>query len=445
MATEPIGKVAFDLYEVLGNSAGRRDVRAALASGAGVLNVVTHSDGIDALLGPGILCPIGNWPPARHNHKTPACVITGRCHRSGQSLEEVRTADFVISPALIRARVLLWQGCFGIRFQDSVVEPVWGLLPHFLANSSLGAVLTSWEVILPRPEISRLFIQFLFCGLSLGEALFATMEYPAAQAVGWRLCLFGDPSLKLPLIDFHDGITQNPTDERPAKPFGWKRSSAQWGFIRTYLTLALEHCSGEVANLAKDALAAAVDLEQRMSAQVPRTQTRDLDRQMRRALLKYFCRRGTVPAHDWMKLAENFSTQGTEHCDTCRQRTRTTVIRLGSGRWIRSLKMCPLCGIIEDKPRDWFSISIKVSDACAVLKGEFPRSHWTASLLVEPPLKERGFGVAWPRNPAGAPIRTFRLPRSIPPGPITLAFGIVWKNDFLICRCIFRNDRCVGI
>src|SRR5262249_46838683 len=54
-----LNSMIFDDREIYGGKATERDVLAALGKGAGVLTVVTHSDGIDAMILPTLsLCPL---------------------------------------------------------------------------------------------------------------------------------------------------------------------------------------------------------------------------------------------------------------------------------------------------------------------------------------------------------------------------------------------------
>ncbi len=62
LPTVPVGRHRASTYELLGNQASPEELHEALGAGSGVLTLMTHSDGIDAYLGPLVLCPMDRSP-----------------------------------------------------------------------------------------------------------------------------------------------------------------------------------------------------------------------------------------------------------------------------------------------------------------------------------------------------------------------------------------------
>ena len=121
---------------------------------------------------------------------------------------------------------------------------------------------------------------------------------------------------------------------------------------------------------------------------------------MRQAVLDFLCAHGKIrsvaaPAHHWMGLAYTVSAKesGTR-CLACDQPDREATLRLrvlGAGS--RKIRLCPRCGLTEDRPAMMERIGLTIAEDRACLHLSPPRSAWTAALLYRPHV---GNNICWP-------------------------------------------------
>jgi hypothetical protein len=103
----------------------------------------------------------------------------------------------LLSPDAIAARVFVWDTCQGLMLPASVVDPRWGLAPRLFASPAIGAVILTWEPVVSEPSLDPL-ARDLARGLSVGRALARLLAGRESRRMGHRMCLFGDPRLRLP-------------------------------------------------------------------------------------------------------------------------------------------------------------------------------------------------------------------------------------------------------
>jgi hypothetical protein len=194
-----VGRFSLIDREVFGGLADAADTREALERGAGIVSVQTHSDGLDACLGPNLtVCPM-NWMPLNAGRsRSSRCVETGYCHRHESSLPDVLRSGWLMSPDDIKSRILIWDVCWGIMPANGLVDPAWGIGARLLANCSIGAVLTTWELSFPRPRLMNRVGTAIDEGKTVGEALYRFNRSSEAKQAGQRMCLLGDPRVRLP-------------------------------------------------------------------------------------------------------------------------------------------------------------------------------------------------------------------------------------------------------
>jgi hypothetical protein len=181
---------------LLGGSASKPEYVRALSLGASVVSLLTHSDGIDAKLGPLVLCPMQRVPLVFDEARLPTCQITRMCHRLSMPLEQALESGALLSPEAISTRVLVFAVCWGLLLKSSVDDYAWSLLARLLASSTIGAVLTSWEVILVTSDDLAILCKALIAGRTAGEALSEFLRDTGVRQKGIRMCLLGDPELR---------------------------------------------------------------------------------------------------------------------------------------------------------------------------------------------------------------------------------------------------------
>ena len=106
-------------------------VRGAMGEGAGVLVVNSHGDGVDIFLGQSLaLCPLDRSAAEADRRRAPSCCVRDFCHRFGQPTEQITGTDRVMSPDDVRARVALFDVCYGVLAADSIIDHRWALGPR---------------------------------------------------------------------------------------------------------------------------------------------------------------------------------------------------------------------------------------------------------------------------------------------------------------------------
>lgn len=197
-ATLPVGNLRQRKKRVLGQYCSPKEIRRAIGAGAGLLNIMTHSDGVDAFFGATTLCPIQSLADFKWGPRPPKCVVRGVCHRHDITLGQAMRAKFLLRPSEVAARLLVFHTCRGVLPADSLVDPEWGLLRQLLSSPKVGAVATTWEIVgLVAGDLERVARQ-LDHRLPAGKALARFANNPAVRLRKPRFCLFGDPRLILP-------------------------------------------------------------------------------------------------------------------------------------------------------------------------------------------------------------------------------------------------------
>ena len=111
--------------EILGRHATRAELARALGSGSELLTIFTVGDGIDAGLGPLILCPMERMP-APSGEAAPPCVADRICHRLELPQAEALASGEIVPPEALAARVLVLYACWGILPAGSLYGSMWG-------------------------------------------------------------------------------------------------------------------------------------------------------------------------------------------------------------------------------------------------------------------------------------------------------------------------------
>jgi hypothetical protein len=178
-------------------------VRSLIEAPTGLLCIWTHSDGVDAPLGRGeILCEgAGREPrlPAAELARRsllPNCRVNGFCHRKKLPRHEAVEDPSLIGASAVASRIALMLTCFGALGADSLSHPRWGLLDRMLDNPTIGAVVTSWGIIMPRARDAVVLAGAFSSGKPMAKAIDAWQRSSHGDMV--RLLLFGDPRARLP-------------------------------------------------------------------------------------------------------------------------------------------------------------------------------------------------------------------------------------------------------
>ncbi len=431
--------------QVLDSRSSPELIRAALNTRSGLLAIATHSDGIDAFLGPSLtLCPIDAGGASAANDRAPSCWLSGYCHRHGVSVPEFRKLGVSVNPADVSAGILIFDTCFGTLTAQGPIDSRWGLGRHLIENLAIGATVTTWELTLLDARKLEKFVVDLESGMTLGRAVARFNRSEIARRTAARLAVFGDPETR--------AATRSQISDPPARldvPRAISRSRVtesselrELGFSRAYLEHGIASLTANVANcpdylvdrikrqleVAKDALDRLKRYELAQWRAEPSTPA-DAARaeELRRALIvDAYVRR---PTDDWKQFAgttvwKDFS------CRACGAPGKAGVLALripGVSR--RRVVMCPRCGVTEDMP-EHVDITLRLEgsgDICAIT-GALPDREWSGALIVRTRIESHDRMWTWPAGPDGRPSASMELPEGLPSGPSRLAVVIVCRG-----------------
>jgi hypothetical protein len=437
--TRPLAHLAAPGREVLGGKATASEIKHALGRGAGVVCVNTHADGVDAFLGAQLtLCSMDRIPTGADERRSPRCRETGVCHRRHVSVKEALASGDLIHPESISVRVLVLNICSGVLLADGVVDPAWGIARRLLVSPALGAIITTWGVVLTDNSAMHKLANELTEGMPVGRALARFNHSSSARRLGYRLCLLGDPRVRV------TAKAQAATRRRTNKPS--KRLSVQptpsinkslleIPFLRACLTPEgrPEMTSFPVTELAakEEAITSINSYELAAWTGAPLEEKSDSPGPvMRRSVINYFLQKRGRLSDDWLHLVANLkASSNPAFCFTCGRLTNTLLASLripGAAR--RRLVICPVCGVIEDSPEHArLSLSLKAGSVVR-LGGELPIKHWTAGLYLASTSAAYSSWYDWPAAVDTCPVEVFAPPEPWPPGPLRIGVIMMWKS-----------------
>jgi hypothetical protein len=429
----PLSRFVVTGQELLGGEATPSEIRAALAGCAGVLTIHTHADGIDAFLGKNLtLCPIETSQIRRSQILKPLCQVTGFCHRRELSVEEALSSGTLCTPNSIAARIFVWNSCLGLLPPDGVINPDWSLGQRMLDSPNLGAVVTTWEMIISRPWHTEGLSRDLLKGMRVGNALARFNRSRAAKQFGQhRMCLLGDPRVRLPIsLQSNDAglnrveVKHQTTFHRPAHEGEPSTEDGALTLLKQCLTTAITQ---DLLLPAWEALKAIQAYER-----AGRDQERLEGAAMRQAIIKFVFQRGKL-SDGWVPHVSRFrKARQPSSCFLCGRLTNTIIARLPFPAVSdRRISICPRCGIVDDSPSNTH-ITFSLLDNTVELKGRLPEDHWNAGLLLASSRQADNIGWEWPVDPDGTPARSFRIPAEWPRGPLRLTVAILWEKNFAI-------------
>ncbi len=397
-----------------------------ITSGCEALTILTHSDGVDALIGPDLLC-CSMHRPAPHTDmaRAPYCYVTNHCNRRNTSVEEALASGYIIPPERLAARLFLWASCFGVLSQDSDPDRRWGMMFPMLNGSRLGAIITSWGPLFPsRPEIGPL-LQALYRGSPVGSALARFNTSRHARRGGLALCLFGDPDVRIPPAS---AVVVDDLPYRSTFRHGpiSREDHAGALFLAAVLANALGNDSSSDESVALGRVALPMVRRYQHLAANGESPEDDVGAPMREGVLAFLAvYRGLLSA-DWIRLAERRRSRLSGDCANCGLPTHVQVFAFRTpGLESRQLRVCPRCSITADMPTS-ASYAMRLRGETLYLDGDLPLSNWAARLRIGSSYGASKALYSWPADGDGSPVRCFPVPSPWPPGgfEVTLYFMI---------------------
>lgn len=438
--TLPIGAIRGQGFEVLGSESPASERREALARGAGVLTIMTHSDGVDAFMGTDLsVCAMEQMANDISLPAAPRCRLTAFCHRHETPVSQAVRSGAVFPPEAIAARVFVWDVCFGVMPTGSPVDPRWGIGVRLLESAGIGAILTTWRIVLSSPERVRRVSRAVASGVPVGIAVARFNASRVSRARHHRICLLGDPRVRLPAARVQE--------RAPARPKRLRHSTAaeseqlpQVALLRLCMTDAkLRAASGPRGMFASRALEAIEGFEVAASKGVPiAALDPQLGNEMRAAVLDYALSRGKL-LENWTPFARSFRVTTSRPCPVCDRQAETLQAVMRPSRvYARRLVLCALCGVLEDAPKT-SDIRMELDGRCLRLRGHLPQERWAAGAVIVSSYPADSIQVMWPAMSDGTLAPSVELPSRWPPGPLRISTVIVWDATFAVISRMARD------
>ena len=385
-------------------------IRSALAAGKSLLTISTHSDGMDAALVADLtLCGLRevDLPP----RESPLCRLTGRCHRQHAPITQAAETGRIVPANQIRARILVLDVCAGLMFGDGVISPAEGVLAAILADAQVGAVLTTFSILISDWQRLQTLAAGLAEGNSVGEALSRTAPgVPGAS----ELILFGDPRTQAGMA------TKMPLGPSLSQSRSTKTTGAKW------VTL-----NPESANLT---------FLHRLLAP-PQASTGMTWENASIALGEFIAGRNTLFVQDWLRWPHERAVVAQLPCHHCRN--SVDVIRakfIDPSLCDRRLKLCPICGVAEDSPEGSESF-FEIRARRIRLSGWEPPELWAGWIHAAQPGSAELRAYRWPMTCDGRPADESPLPEDLPLGPFRLSVVLASPSETCVLGTYWRKER----
>jgi hypothetical protein len=424
-------------------------VRAALGRGAGVLTLMSHSDGIDAGLGVLVLCPMDRTPAHPDPRRLPRCQERGTCHRArGIPIDQMIAGPKHVAPEALAARVMLYATCWGVLPSRSFDDNAWSLGRRMLNNPRIGALISSWDAQWYDPADVLAFARQVAAGCKVGLAVNQLLTSASARRTGLRMCLFGDPEIRQApeRVDDADSPVVHEREDRDHARRSAGRTAkfdgevtAELAFLRHYVSLMAPAVSDRA--LVDNALTALARYEVAgIRGSLAGAGDAAAER-WREPVLDALLWRGPLAVRTWLPLSRGPQISSTTTCAHCQQRViiREFVLRMPESP-MRRVATCTHCGVNADSaaPR---SIAISVRDGVVHLTTDVPRGAWAARLAVYI-RDENGARIAcdWPAAGDGWPARSLAIPDGVPSDTLDIAVYLLHGVSLHIARAPYRSS-----
>ncbi len=432
----PPDRVVVDSREIAPEDVDRLHILNIIGSGAGVLAIQTHSDGQDAMLPAQLtLCSMDKVPHDADERLSNRCVQTDQCHRSRHSVTDFIASSRFVSPNDFRARILIWDVCWGAIPPTGIVHPAWGLGQRLLDNPSLGAVVAPWDLSIASMQLMEPLLDHIRNGWTVGSAVAHHNASRAARNLGHRMCVLGDPRVRIPASP-----TPRPPHpvcqlQAPRTRIPAQRGSA--GFLELLLECMTTNepitsqTLGATGVAAKEKLlrycefvAGGLPVEGGPDASGPL---------LRSAIISCMRKRGPMILHEWMEQAIMLSA-GTQAvpCPCCQDQQNllnVSIMIIPQIAVTRCVKRCQRCGVIEDVPAENRVSFLVDRNGFVRLDGPLPTNCWTAALMVRLQHTKRRLFRRWPARADGTPVRVMRLKTISQQGILQVGVTLLHKTD----------------
>lgn len=440
-----------DAGTTIGGAAERDIRRSALMQGADIMSVMSHSDGVDAFLGSDLtLCARRGERAAPIAGPSPLCQITGHCHRHNRPVSDIVESEDVLAPEEVAARILLFDTCFGVMPRGSLVDPRYGLGTRFASSPLIGAFVTPWQLVLTNSDDTLRLQNDMLSGATVGEAVARFNAHPDSRARHGRMCLFGDPEMRIssPISELSSIPTVNDQASAAAPDASVCAASEQSShhirenvaLLHQSMNIAQQMASGaRFTDAARHAASATAVMMSMLSAQTPacRDMHAAMDN-MRRAVLDYALLRGKL-VECWMPSVTSYEPGASIPCVACDRPAQMITANLRSGRGgQRRLTLCPICGVTEDAPPD-AHLHMSLDKETVRLIGALPAANFCAGLALSASDPALSIPLYWPTDSDGKLSSELVLPPKVPNGPLRISIFLLWDASFVVMSRLARG------
>ncbi len=439
-----VGRAEAEDLVVLGGNATPEQLREALAARPNLLTISTHSDGIDAQLLPALVfCPMDRVPDDHDPALAPSCHLTGFCHRRGRPIVQALAEGSLLSPSAVSADVMIHGVCWGLYPSPGVQSSAWSLSRRLIEELNVGALMTTWEIVTRTTNTTTELHHNVACGMPLGRALAIHHAAPESLRNGHRMCLVGDPELRLAPSDHADplGLVE---DHRPSQGARVEHVAAL-ALLRGMVMQGRRTQRPDRSDSSSAAMSAVLGYELALLEGAPLEGDDDEPGPtLRRRIVEYFAERYTDSSRYWMSfIAETRTELARRPCPVCSRRivSRHYGLRL-TGASPRCHDHCPSCGPIADLPPGRELTLCVDPDGTIRLGGDLPHHHWDAQLVFDTQIPTMHATWPWPAAEDGAPVRRFRPTERWPQVPLRVALIMVRAEcelNVVGCLCRVRS------
>lgn len=416
-------------FDLLGGKASTKDVREAMACGAGVLTLQAHSWGWNVLVSAPhtVICGIDRPQENAKPGFGPSCLETGFCDAVERPVEDALAEGRLVWPETLAARVLVLASCRNVLVESNSIDSTWSLLPRMLLNPRIGALLATPELMLTTYQsVSDHLSKQLAAGHAVGPSLAKYERSPLEVRAANRLLLFGDPrvravnepppaskpEVRMPTISFGQ--------QAPAEGNGLPAVSIEVDSDLELLREIALHIFKEAVEAASESSVVALDAIRRFE----RAEEDELpvaESELRDAMLAHIRTMRGRPSEAWMGQSEMKRDTEAElaTCPSCQWESPPYVVETRAGVPRRFLN-CPRCMVGVDQPLS-SNLEIAVRGHEIELGGDIPTDDWSAGVVLVPTRFRDAHLLPWPKAPSGEPQRLFELRQDEwPPGPLEL-------------------------
>jgi hypothetical protein len=393
------------------------DILSALGAGAGTLVMASHSDGLDADLGPSLtLCPLDRPPLAFDPTRVPPCTLRKVCIRRRKSIDDAQRAGELVPPEAVRARVFVWTSCNPITLPASpIIHPAWSLSERFFNSPTVGAVAVTWESTL-RSDSAEPLCRALDEGAQVGAALDELHASPAARRTGYRMLLFGDPRTRATVPSAARAELETAPAPRPTVA-----ASDDLGLLIAAMTAHERTAPPVAAAKTRRALDTARSYEAMAWAGAASPAAAE---RLREEVLQYLFYRDAFDGDWWPYAARIEAVLRDGRCPTCGSWLKTYVASFRIPNVTpRRRASCPACHTVRDTPAG-FEASLTALDGRTLrLEGPLPKEPCTVGVRCN--VSNQLALFRWPIVEGGALATEAEFPRDALPFPARAAVYVV--------------------